>query len=130
MGVPFRGSHSTLHDTCLLRASIGLQLGFGANSYLVHYLLHRNDELDELVKRFCQMVEHDELRFTIVCFFETRPADYTKAMQAVKQKVEDGMTQSSDGKNLLEFQLSEALAEKLKESVDSDLTMIVSAPPP
>ena len=110
MGTPFLGSHSTLYDTCDLRVSIALQAGREASPYLVRYLLQKNLDLDEIVHRFCEMVENVEFRFPIVCFYETLRADYKAAMEGVQSRNPE---------------LPRDLRKRLKAALDSDLTMIV-----
>ena len=46
-------------------------MGTKTNDYPVQHLVQKNDRLDEMVQRFCEMTDYDELKFAIVSFYET-----------------------------------------------------------
>jgi hypothetical protein len=59
-------------------------MGGEVSNELVKYL--RNDaggrgELDELVQRFCEMLDNNELKFPMVCFYENQSTDFSKVVR-------------------------------------------------
>ncbi|PVH68034.1 hypothetical protein DL98DRAFT_475129 [Cadophora sp. DSE1049] len=81
LGTPFRGSHESFYSATQLRAIVAIHMGREASSELIKYLDARGAELDELVQRFCEMVEHHEFKFPIVCFYETQRTDFSKVVK-------------------------------------------------
>lgn len=58
-------------------------MGGETSHEMVNYL--RTDaggrrELDELVQRFCEMLEQDDFKIPMVCFYETQRTDFTKVI--------------------------------------------------
>lgn len=94
-------------------------MGAEANGYLIGYLLQKHNEREEMVQRFCEMVDCEELRFEIVCFYETHRADYRNAMRQVKHNTQASAKVSKQTK------LPKAAARALKDAMNSDLTMVV-----
>ncbi|PHH87967.1 hypothetical protein CDD83_8168 [Cordyceps sp. RAO-2017] len=93
LGTPFQGSNEHFYTVTQLRIAVAIWMGGAASDELVKYL--RNDasgrgQLDEVIQRFCEMIEDSEFKIAIVCFYETQPTDFTKVVcqlppQFVKQ---------------------------------------------
>jgi hypothetical protein len=84
LGTPFQGSHESFYTATQLRLAVAIQEGGEASSELLKYL--RNDvggrgELDELVQRFREVIEHQRFKFPMVCFYETQSSDFTKVIK-------------------------------------------------
>lgn len=83
LGTPFQGSHKVFKDAVSTRVLLALEANGGgqAASGLVRYLQkneegHHNNELDELVQQFCELLRVPELAFPIFCFYETVASDF------------------------------------------------------
>ncbi|XP_044720024.1 ankyrin repeats (3 copies) domain-containing protein [Hirsutella rhossiliensis] len=79
-----RGSHESFFTATQLRVVVAIHMRGDSSSELVKYL--GNDaggrgELDEIVQRFCEMVEDKEFKFPMVCFYETQPTDFTTVIR-------------------------------------------------
>jgi hypothetical protein len=84
LGTPFQGSHNCFYTATQLRVAVVIHIGGEVSNELVKYL--KNDasgrgELDELVQRFCEIVQNDDLKFPMICFYETQRLDFSKVVR-------------------------------------------------
>lgn len=109
LGTPFRGSHNAFYSSADLRLAIALSQGVEANGELLKYLLDETTrsgrgELDGVVQRFTQMIVHNNFKFPIVCYYETRTTNF-KALVKDLGKLPKGFakTLDSNGNGVVSF---------------------------
>jgi hypothetical protein len=57
-------------------------MGKEASNELVKFLSPQDrTQLDEIVQEFCEMINRDDIKFPITCFFETHQTDFRKVIQ-------------------------------------------------
>jgi hypothetical protein len=106
LGTPFQGSHACFYTAAQLRIAVAVHMGGEVSNELVRYL--RNDaggrgELDELIQRFCEMVENNELKFPMVCFYETLSTDFSKVIRNLPPEFADQLDSDNTGIVSLHF---------------------------
>lgn len=99
LGTPFQGSHRSLCTVTEQRVAVAVAAGGQSSQELVKYLRaegHRG-ELDELVKRFCEMTTHDSVEVEVVCFYETLHTDFTSIVGKLPAEFAKGLTVEKTG---------------------------------
>lgn len=90
LGTPFRGSWKPGHIASDPRIEVAIGTGCEHSRELIQYLRPTSDNvaspLDELVTRFCEMVNHKNFKFGIVCVYETRDTNFS----AIRRKLPEG----------------------------------------
>ncbi len=62
---------------------MAIESGNEVSSSLVNHLKNDEDErrqLDDLVQEFCELAASEEVKFRIICFYETRRSDFSKIL--------------------------------------------------
>ncbi|KAI0103226.1 ankyrin repeat-containing domain protein [Nemania sp. FL0031] len=99
LGTPFQGGHPGVVTAAQMRIAVAMEMGFEASSQLVKYLEAKgNDELDELVQTFCEMVNKPESRFPIICFYERHTMDFTAMMRDLSPEAKEELKKDSKGR--------------------------------
>ncbi|KAI1129789.1 ARM repeat-containing protein [Nemania abortiva] len=97
LGTPFQGSNETFYDATQIRIAIAESMGGEASDEMVKYLRNTDGErgeLDEVVHHFCELIEQDDYKFTMFCFYETHVTDFTKVIG----KLPEGFVRKLKGK--------------------------------
>lgn len=84
LGTPFQGTHEGFCTAADLRVSVAMASGAATTKELLAYLEsepNERNELDQLVERFSIMINHDDFKIPIRCFYETQPTDFTKIIK-------------------------------------------------
>ncbi|RGP71810.1 ankyrin repeat [Fusarium sporotrichioides] len=84
LGTPFQGTHEGFCTAADLRVSVARVSGEETTRELLAYLEsepNERGELDQLVERFSIMINHDDFKIPIRCFYETQPTDFTKIIK-------------------------------------------------
>ncbi|KAH8880627.1 hypothetical protein GQ53DRAFT_669415, partial [Thozetella sp. PMI_491] len=99
LGTPFRGAHESFCTANQLRISVAMQASGEASSDLIRYLQKDNGgrELDESIQRFCEMVENEEYKFPMVCFYETQRTDFTKVLRHLPPQIIESLDSNHTG---------------------------------
>ncbi|KAI0446725.1 hypothetical protein F4803DRAFT_449217 [Xylaria telfairii] len=109
LGTPFQGGHPGAVTAAQMRIAVAMEMGFESSSKLVKYLeAEGNDELDELVQSFCEMVNKPGSKFPIVCFYERHTMDFTAMIRDLSPEAKEHLKQ--DSKGLLTSERSACLA--------------------
>jgi len=105
---------------------IGRCLRNQTSDYLVDLLSPGNEELGRILDEFHNTYSEGRYPFPIYCIYETKKADYRKAMLRVKDAVNQAMHGSSNpGTGSCDVEELGRLSRTLDVVLESDLTMLV-----
>jgi hypothetical protein len=125
MGTPFLGSHVTLYKIFRLHVRIARQLGEETSEYLVDLLRRENKELNEMVRDFYELTLTGQPLFPIHCFYETKKADYGKAVEMARDNLNKAIRERRGWMFGKDGRVLRKLSKEVQEMLYGDLTILV-----
>ncbi|KAH7111217.1 hypothetical protein EDB81DRAFT_671605 [Dactylonectria macrodidyma] len=94
LGTPFQGTNQGFCTAAHLRVAVAVSSGSETTKELLTYLRNEPNErgeLDQLVERFCVMINHEQFIIPVVCFYETQETDFTKVIKDLPPEFVKGL---------------------------------------